>query len=132
MLLVSAKNMCGIKNGVSNKILSENAKAFLTHCFGLVLNLAIGNMVKNVRFHNTTYKTSNLITKFSKGDKMLHKNRKDMLLKYPGFRVLCPTRWRVRTESMKSLLITGLLCHKFGMNHLIEAWNQKGRVELLV
>ena len=73
-----------------------------------------------------------LITKFSKGDKMLHKNRKDILLKYPGFRVLCPTRWRVRTESMKSLLITGLLYRKFGMNHLIEAWNQKGRVELLV
>ena len=123
MLLVSAKNMCGIKNGVSNKILSENAKAFLTHCFGLVLNLAIGNMVKNVRFHNTTF--SNLITKFSKRDKMLQKNRKDILLEYPGFRVLCPTRWTVRTESMKCLLITGLLCNKFGMNHLIEAWNQK-------
>ena len=29
-----AKNMHGIRNGVSNKILSENSKAFFTHCFG--------------------------------------------------------------------------------------------------
>ena len=45
-----AKNMCGIKNGVSNKMLSENPKAFFTHCFGCALNLAVGDMVKNVRF----------------------------------------------------------------------------------
>ena len=29
---------------------------------------------------------------------------KDRLLKYPGFRVLCPTRWILRAESMKSIL----------------------------
>ena len=45
-----AKNMSGIKNGVSNKMLSENPKAFFTHCFGRALNLAVGDMVKNVRF----------------------------------------------------------------------------------
>ena len=31
-----AKNMCGMKNSVSNKILSENPGAFFTHCFGHV------------------------------------------------------------------------------------------------
>ena len=31
-----AKKMCGIKNSVSNKILSENPGAFFTHCFGHV------------------------------------------------------------------------------------------------
>ena len=45
-----AKNTCGIKNGVSNKILSKNPKAFFIHCFGHALNLAVGGMVKNVRF----------------------------------------------------------------------------------
>ena len=45
-----AKNMCGIKNGVSKKILSENPKPFFTHCFGHALNLDVGDMVKNVRF----------------------------------------------------------------------------------
>ena len=42
--------MCCIKNGVSNKILSENPKAFFTHCFVHALNFAAGEMVKNVRF----------------------------------------------------------------------------------
>ena len=34
---------------------------------------------------------------------MLQKIRKDISLEYPGFRVLCPTRWTVRAESMKSI-----------------------------
>ena len=45
-----AKNMCGIKNGVSNKILSENPEAFFTRCSGHALNLAVRDMVKNARF----------------------------------------------------------------------------------
>ena len=45
-----AKNMCGFKNGVSNKILSENLKAFFTHCFGHALNLAVGDIVKKYGF----------------------------------------------------------------------------------
>ena len=59
-----ANNMYGIKNGVSNKILSENPKAFFTHSFGHALNLAVGDMVKNVRFFkdmDRTYEISNLI-----------------------------------------------------------------------
>ena len=53
MLVVRAtmvQRTCGIKNGISIKILSENPKAFSTNCFGHVLNLAVGDMVKNVRF----------------------------------------------------------------------------------
>ena len=103
-----AKIMCGIKNGVSNKILSENPKAFFTRCFGHALNLAVGDMVKNVRFlkdsMDTTYEISNLNKKSPKRDTMLQKIQKDISLEYPGFRVLCPTRWTVRAESMKSIL----------------------------
>ena len=35
---------------------------------------------------------------------MLQKIRKDISLEYPGFRVLCPTRWTVMTESMNIIL----------------------------
>ena len=47
-----AKNIRGIKNGVSNFFFffSENLRAFFTHCFGHALNLAVGDLVKNVRF----------------------------------------------------------------------------------
>ena len=88
-----AKNMCDIKNGVSNKILSENPEAFFTRCFGHALNLAVGDMVKNARFlkdsMDTTYDISNLIKKSPKRDAMLQKIRKDISLEYSGFRVLC-------------------------------------------
>ena len=109
MVVVSAsmvQRMCGIKNGVSNKILSENPKAFFTNCFGHTLNLAVGDMVKNVWFlkdsMDTTYEISNLIKKSRKRDAMLQKIRKDMSLEYPRFRALCPTRWTIRPESMNS------------------------------
>ena len=65
-----ANNMYGIKNSVSNKILSENPKAFFTRCFGHALNLAVGDMVKNVRFlkdnMGTTYEISSLIKNLPK------------------------------------------------------------------
>ena len=65
-------------------------------------------MVKNVRFlkdsMDTTYEISNLNKRSPKRDAMLQKIRKDISLEYPGFRVLCPTRWTVRAESMKSIL----------------------------
>ena len=51
-----------------------------------------------------TYEISNLIKKSRKRDVMLQKLRKDKSLEYPGIRVLCPTRWTVRAESMKSIL----------------------------
>ena len=103
-----AKSMCGIKNGVSNNILSENPKAFLTRCFGHALNLAVGNMVKDARFlkdcMDRTYHISNLIQKSPKRDAMLQEIREDISLGFPGFGVLCPTRWTVRAESMKRIL----------------------------
>ena len=103
-----AKNMCGIRNGVFDKILWEKPKAFFTHCFGHALNMAVGDMVKNVRFlkdsMDTTYEISNLNKKSPKRDTMLQKIQKDISLEYPGFRVLCPTRWTVRAESTKSIL----------------------------
>ena len=65
-------------------------------------------MVKNVQFlrdsMDTTYKISNLIKKSRKRDVMLQKIRKDKSLEYPRIRVLCPTRWTVTAESMKSIL----------------------------
>ena len=65
-----AKKMCGIKNDVSNKNFLENSRAFFTHCFGHVLNLAVRYMMKNVQFlkesMDTTYKISNLIKKTPK------------------------------------------------------------------
>ena len=50
-----------------------------------------------------TYEISS-VKKHLKRDAMLQKIRKVISLEYPGFRVLCPTRWTVTTESMNSIL----------------------------
>ena len=77
-----AKNIYGFKNSFSNKILAENPKAFLTDCFGYASNLAVRDMVKNIRFlkdsMDTTYKIFNLIKRSPKKDVMLQKIRKDI------------------------------------------------------
>ena len=100
--------MCGVKNGVSNNILSKNPKAFFSRCFGHALNLTVGDMVKDARFlkdsMDRTYIISNLIQKSPKRDAMLQKILKDISLEFPGFRVLCPTRWTIRAESIKRIL----------------------------
>ena len=70
--------MCGIKNSVSSKVLSEYPKIFFTHCFGDALNVAAGDI-------DTTYEIYNLIKKSPKRDTVLQKIRKDMSLEYPGF-----------------------------------------------
>ena len=128
--------MCGIKNGVSDKILSENPKAFFTHCFGHALNLAVGDMVRNVRFSkdsmDTTYQIFNLIKKFPQRDAMLQKIQKSVSLEYPGFRVLCPTRLTVRAESTKSILDNWVGLQQMWHEYLMEISNQKSKVELLV
>ena len=129
-----AKNMCGIKNGVSNKILSENPEAFLTHCVGHALYLAVGDMVKNVRFlkdsMDTTYEISNLIKKSPKRDAMLQKIRKDISLEYPGFIVLCPTKWTIKAESMKNILDNWVALQQVcdeSLNEILDA-EIKGRI----
>ena len=101
-----AKNMHDIKNDVSDKILSENPKAFFTHCFGHAVGCWRCGEECTVLIDSmyTTYGTSNLVKKSPKRDAMLQKTWKDTKLEYPGFRVLCPRRWTVRAESMKSIL----------------------------
>ena len=90
------------------KCLSKYPKPFFKHCFGCALNLAVGDMVKNVRIMkdsmDTTYKIFSLIKRSPKLDGVLQKIQKDISLEYPRFRVLCSARWTVRAKSMKSIL----------------------------
>ena len=96
------RRICVLKNRFSNKILSENPEVFLTNCFGQTLNVAVGDMVKNVLFlkdsMDTTYEISNFFKKSPKRDATLQKTWKDISLELPGFGILFPTRWTVKSE----------------------------------
>ena len=91
-----AKNMCGTKNGIPNKILIRKSKIIFHTLFWACFKFGCWRHSEECRvFDNsidTAYEISNLIKKSPKRDAMLHKTRKDILLEYPGFRALCPTR----------------------------------------
>ena len=79
-----ASNMTGIKRGVATQIQSESPLAFLTHCYGHALNLAVNDMIKEDRLlkntMDTTSELSKLITKLPKREGMLQKIRNDLSL----------------------------------------------------
>ena len=60
-----ANKMCGAKNGVSTQLLAEEPRATFIHCYRHALNLATGNVVKNVKCLknalDTTLKVSKLL-----------------------------------------------------------------------
>ena len=55
---IGANNMTVYKKKVSTQILEESPLAFLTHCYGHALNLAIGDMIKQERQLRSTVDTT--------------------------------------------------------------------------
>ncbi len=103
-----AANMTGIRNGVATKILQLESRALFTHCYGHSLNLAVCDTIKNSKVARDALDTSFEITKlikFSpKREAMFDQLKKDLTPDCPGIRVLCPTRWTVRAQSLISIL----------------------------
>ena len=63
---------------------------------------------------------------------MLQEIQNDILLEYPGFRVLCSTRWTVRAKSIKSTLVNWVTLQHAWEESLDEHFcNCKLRVELM-
>ena len=60
-----ASSMTGSKHGVATQLQAKESRAVLTHCYGHVLNLAIGDAMKQSKICrdalDTAYKTSKLI-----------------------------------------------------------------------
>ena len=102
-----ANNMVGSKSGVATKI---QTKGTLGHpyCYGHALQLAIGDMVREVRnlrdALDTTSEISKLLKYSPKRDRMFEKLKAELAPETPGFRVFCPTRWIVRAASLQSVI----------------------------
>ena len=91
-----ANNMVGCKSGVATQIQKKEPRAILTHCYGHSLQLAVGDMVREVRnlrdALDTTSEISKLLKYSPKRDRMFEKLKAELAPETPGFRVLCPTR----------------------------------------
>ena len=103
-----ASTMSGMKTGVAKQIQKEEPKVIYTHCYGHSLNLAAGDMIKGCKVLknalDTTLEISKLIKFSPKRDAIFRKIKDELHPETPGIRVLCPTRWTVRAESLKSVL----------------------------
>ena len=103
--------MAGSKSGVAATIKKEEPRALFTHCYGHALNLACGDTVKRCKLMKDALDTAFEITKLVK----LSPKRESQLKKITsdldstshtakGLRILCPTRWTVRAETMERII----------------------------
>ena len=104
-----ASAMSSSKRGVAKRISDLEPRAVYTHCYGHALNLAAGDTLKQSKLMKEALETTREITKLIK-----YSPRRDGIFQRlketlpvgstPGIRVLCPTRWTVRAESIHSIL----------------------------
>ena len=103
-----ASTMSGPKKGVAKVISDEQPKAIYTHCYGHALNLSVGDTIKHCKILkdalDIVYEVSKLIKYFPKRDMQFENLKQNLAPDTPGFRVLCPTRWTVRANSLKSVI----------------------------
>ena len=103
-----ASNMVSLRSGLATQILDNAPKAFLIHCFAHALNLSVNDMVRQIPFldniMSNSLEISNLIKRSTKRNALLDKLHKELPAEYPGFRTLCPARWTVQENSLKSIL----------------------------
>lgn len=104
--------MSGARSGVAKRITDEEPRALFMHCYGHSLNLAASDTVKNSRLMRNALDTTHEITKlikFSPRREAIFRELKaegDLASSYraAGIRVLCPTRWTVRADSLFSVI----------------------------
>ncbi len=97
-----------LRPGVSSVIIQEQPKACYIHCYSHSLNLAVSDTIKNSTTMKRALDITNEITKLVKfsprRDNLFNKLKNEMSPGNPGIRVLCPTRWTVRAESIDSIV----------------------------
>ena len=103
-----ASTMRGLRNGVAKQIQDLEPRAIYTHCYGHSLNLAASDTVQKCKTVKAALETTHEITKLIKYSprrgQLFDEIKDDIAPGTPGVRVLCPTRWTVRADSMMSIL----------------------------
>ena len=103
-----ASSMSGIRTGVAKQILDVEPRALYTHCYGHSLNLAASDTLQKCKLMKSALEITHEITKLVKysprKEYLFHQIKDELAPECPGIRVLCPTRWTVRAESMKNII----------------------------
>lgn len=103
-----ASSMSGLKSGVATRFSEEEERAIYTHCYGHALNLACSDTIKGCKLMrdalDVTHEVVKLIKKSPRRDAIFAHLKEEMAPDTPGVRVLCPHRWTVKADSLKSIL----------------------------
>ena len=103
-----AAAMAGIRTGVAKQLLDEEPRAVYTHCYGHALNLACGDAIKQCSLIKDALDTTRELIKLLKNsprrDTCFETIKADISPDTSGIRTLCPTRWTVQAEALKSIL----------------------------
>ena len=117
-----AATMAGKKTGVATQIQKLEPRAVYTHCYGHALNLACNDSIKTCNLLrdtlDVTREITNLIKESPRREAIFKrlKGAKELEKGSPGIRVLCPTRWTVKADTLKSVLDN--------YETLIEVWEE--------
>ena len=97
-----------VRSGVARQLLDEEPRAVYTHCYDHALNLACGDTIKQCGLIkdalDITHELIKLLKKSPRRDACLETLKTEMPPDTPGIRTLCPTRWTVRAEALKSVI----------------------------
>ena len=108
-----ASNMTGSKNGVATRLLADEPRALLTHCYGHALNLAVADAIKQSKVCrdalDIAFEVSKLIRFSSKRNAAFNRIKvENPAEEDPGpshnIRSFCPTRWTVRGDAIESII----------------------------
>ena len=103
-----AAAMSGCRSGVAKRIMDVEPKAIYTHCYGHSWDLAISDTVKRCDCINNalsiTHEINKLIKKSPQREARFIHLKETLAPSTPGVRVLCPTRWTIRAESLQSII----------------------------
>ena len=112
--------MSGAKSGVVARVHAAEPRAVFTHCYGHALNLACADTIRQCKLMrdalDTTHEITKLIKKSPRRDAIFKRLKEEMASESPETRVLCPTRWTVKAEALKSILDN--------FNVLLELWDE--------
>ena len=103
-----ASAMAGKKKDVATAIKNINCKCLYTHCYGYALNLAVGDLVKNVKLladlFGTIKEVRSLIKNSPKRETHLKKLRDLSENENRYIHPFCPTRWTIRGQSCQAMI----------------------------
>lgn len=101
--------MCGRHTGVATQILQKEPRALYIHCMAHSLNLAVQDTCRSIQIMSEVFdivlELSKVFKYSAKKKAMLLKLKSELAPATPGIKPLCPTRWTVRAESLRSIIL---------------------------